>query len=85
MPEQSQTVEGTAEGAVSSVPLLCASDQVTTLQLAREKLRDLERDYRKSADDWHAMGARETAAMRCAKADALDEAVRVLLAIEANG
>jgi hypothetical protein len=73
-----------AEVAVISSPLLCADEQVTILKMAREKLRDHERDYRKSADDWYAMGARETAAMRCAKADALNEAVRVLLAIEAN-
>ena len=71
-----------AMAGFAAPPLLGVDEQLKILEMARHQLRDKETDYRKSADEWHKLGAVETARARCDKANALDEAVTVLLEVE---
>jgi hypothetical protein len=62
--------------------LLCVSEQLNIIEMARKDLRDLERDFRISADIWHGKGAIETARVDAERANAIDRAVSVLLEVE---
>lgn len=74
--------EAESGAAVGCSALLGVDEQLKILEMARHQLRDKETDYRKSSDEWHKLGAVETARARCDKANALDEAVTVLLEVE---
>jgi hypothetical protein len=61
---------------------LSVDEQLNILEMARHQIREKETDYRKASDEWHKLGASETAIARANKANALGEAVLVLLEVE---
>jgi hypothetical protein len=80
--QKSEAPTRDVQSGLSSASLLGVCEQLDILKMARDRLRNMERDYRKSADEYHKLGAPETARVRCEKADTLNEAVNVILAVE---
>jgi hypothetical protein len=68
--------------AIRSTDCLGARDQLLILERARNAMRDLEALYRKRADDWHTQGAKCEARRCYDMAEAVDEAICELRAVE---
>ena len=68
--------------AVRSTDLLGIAEQAAILSMARNRMRDLECEYRKKADNWHNAGAMCEARRCCDIADAIDEAITELRTVE---